>query len=264
MAFAIVYVVQLSLHNSSFLEAGSSFIWLRNYRHLLADSAFRATVGRAVLFTVISVTGQVIGGTLLAILGWSESWGFRVSRALIGIPWAIPPIVVAIMWRFIFQPGTSPLANLLSHIGLEQGILASPRWALIALAVVNIWEFIPLYFLFVSSGLRGIDRSVLDAAEVDGANEWQKVTRIVLPQLRPLLTTLAIFSTLSTLGLFDLIWIMTQGGPGPATETTSLFIYQTGFQEYALGTAAAAVVLLTVVAIGLAALLAALGGRRDD
>ncbi len=264
MLFAVVQVVRLSVTDASFLgAAGASFVGLHNYADLFSDPTFREAVARAVGFTVLSVAGQLVFATALALLAWRETRLLQISRALIGVPWAVPPIVVAIIWRFLYQPQTGPLGDLLSRLGLEQGILGSPRWALLGLAVVNIWEFTPLYFLFISAGLRGLNRSVLDAGRVDGAGDHQMVRYLVLPQLRPLLVSLAVFNVLSTLGLFDLIWVMTQGGPGQATETASLFVYRGAFQNYVLGSSAAAVVIMTVLGVVLSVLVATVGGKRQ-
>lgn len=263
MVFAVVQVVRLSLTDTSFLGAGGAhFIGFDNFINLLRDATFRDAVQRAVEFTAASVIGQLIVATVLAILAWRDSRGYAFSRALIGIPWAVAPIVVAILWRFLYQPNTGPLGDLFSRLGLTQGILATPRWALAALCLANIWEYTPLYFLFISSGLRGLNHAVLEAGRVDGATEWQIVRHIVLPQLRPLMVSLAVFNVLSTLGLFDLIWVMTEGGPNQATETASLFIYKGAFQDYVLGSSAAAVVIMTLVACLLAGLVSLANGRK--
>ena len=254
MLFAIYQVVRLSLVNEDFLTGGpATFAGIDNYKAALSSSAYLLSLERSVVFTVLSVAGQLAFAVALAVLMWSDSRLVRVCRAAVAIPWAVPPIVAAIVWRFVLLPGTSPVAAFLSALGLGRGVLASPTWSLFALIAVNIWEFTPLYFLFVSAGLRGLDASVLEAARVDGASGVRVLGSVVLPQLRRLLGTLAVFDTLSSMGIFDLIWVMTQGGPSNATQTSSLFVYQTAFQSYNFGTAASAVIITALAGIGLAA-----------
>ena len=255
MLFALYQVVKLSLVNEDFLAGGAAtFAGLGNYWSVLSSSAFLVALEKSVIFTVLSVGGHLVLAVGLAVLMWSDSRTMRMCRAAVAIPWAVPPIVVAIVWRFAFLPGTSPVAGFLSALGLSGGILASPTWSLFAVIVVNVWEFTPLYFLFVSAAVHGLDTAMLEAARVDGAGGMRMVSSIVLPQLRRLLATLAVFDTLGAMGIFDLIWVMTQGGPGSATKTSSLFVYQTAFQNYNLDISASAVIITALAGVVLAVL----------
>jgi multiple sugar transport system permease protein len=257
MLYALYQVIRLSLLHQDFLSGGpATFVGLANYASVLTSSAFQHALARSVEFTVLSVVGQLVLAVVLAVLTWSDSRGMKVCRAAVGIPWAIPPIVVAIIWRFLYLPGSSPVAAVISALGLKQGVLAAPGWSMIALVAVSIWEFTPLYFLFVSAGLRGINQSVLEAARLDGAGRLRLLMSIVIPQLRRLLATLAVFDTLSSMGLFDLIWVMT--GSSSATSTSTVYVYQNAFQSYNFGASAAAVLVTAVAGIVLAAIAYAL------
>lgn len=265
MLWAIGNVIVTSLQDASFLGGGAAdFVGLSNYVDLLRDSRFLDSLGRGTIFAVASVAGQLLLAVVLALLTWSDRKVMKVVTALLSVPWAVSPIVVAILWRFIYSPGNTPVSEALAALGLTQGVLASPEWVLTAVLVVNIWQFTPLYFLFVGAGLRTIDPSVLAAAQVDGADQLRIIWHIVLPQIRGLLVTLATFNILSSIGLFDLIWGMTQAGPANSTETASLYIFQMAFQRYDLGVAAAAVVVLTAVGVLLVFITSLLRERRTS
>jgi multiple sugar transport system permease protein len=219
---------------------------------VLSNGVFVSSLEKSIFFTVPSVVGQLCLALVLAILTQGDSRGMRICRGAIAVPWAMPPIVVAIVWRFLYLPGASPVASIISFMGLKQGVLAAPAWALGALVIANIWEFTPLYFLFVSAGLQAISRPVLEAARVDGAGRVQMVRLIVVPQLRPLLATLAAIDMLSSMAIFDVVWVMTQGGPSGATQTGAIYVYQTAFQSYQFGDAAAAVIIMALTSVILA------------
>ncbi len=120
--------------------------------------------------------------------------------------------------------------------------------------LANIWEFTPLYFLFLSAGVQGLSPAVLEASQVDGSSRTQQIRFIIVPQLRPLLATLAAVDILSSMAIFDLIWVMTQGGPTGATETGAIYVYQLAFQGYEFGEASAAVVVMALASLVLAGL----------
>jgi multiple sugar transport system permease protein len=253
--YALVEVIRLSLLHEDFLSGGvASFAGWSNFAAILVNGPFLNALERSVFFTVPSVIGQLCLGLGLAILTQSGSRSMKVCRAAIAVPWAMPPIVVAIVWRFLYLPGASPVASILSFFGLQQGILAAPAWALGALVLANIWEFTPLYFLFLSAGVQGLSPAVLEASQVDGSSRIQQIRFIIVPQLRPLLATLAAVDILSSMAIFDLIWVMTQGGPTGATETGAIYVYQLAFQSYEFGEASAAVVVMALASLVLAGL----------
>jgi len=184
--------------------------------------------------------------------------GFRgrgVVRALTMLPWALPTAVMALAWAWIFNDAFGVANDLLARLGLVSGPVAwlgEPGTAMLSLVVAEVWKTTPFVTLIALAGLQGIPSDVLDAARVDGLGRWQRLRRVVLPLLAPTLLVAFAFRTVQAYGAFDVVYVMTGGGPGGSTETVSLYAFQNYFRylDFAYGSAIAIQgVLLAAVAL---------------
>lgn len=265
-AFVLMRMFVMSVQDPHFVTGGApTYVGLSNFVAALTDPQFADSLKITSLFVLLTVPSHLIFGTLLAVLFAREHRVSRLGASLIMLPWAVPPIVVAIIWHYLLTPGQSPINNVLGlfrYTGAGD-MLSSPDWALVAVTLATVWWATPLYFLMLQARIKGIPQDSLDAAKVDGASEWQGFQHITLPELHTTLVTIAVFDVLGTAGLFDIIWVMTQGGPLGATATLPVVIYQTAFQNFDFGLASA-VSVLTVAALFLTASAIWLIGRERE
>jgi multiple sugar transport system permease protein len=229
----------------------TEFIGFENYETLIKGPLFGKVVKQTLYFSVNSSIGHIILGFLLALY-MNAKLNSRVrgaSRAVILLPWALSPIVVAIIAQLWAYPLTSPIADILKtlHLADEFAPLGTPKTALLALTVINVWQYTPFYMLMILAGLQTVDTELYDAAKVDGASFLQRVRYVTIPHVRKLLLTLLLFDLVTTASYFDLIWVTTQGGPVRSTEVLATFIYRIAFWSMDWNKAAAlGVILLTL------------------
>ena len=229
----------LSLHQM-FLglpSIGRSFVGLDNYFQLASDpvarQAFLVTFG----FVLISTSLEILFGLGIALVIHEQFKGRGWVRASVLIPWAIPTVVASQMWRFIFNDQYG-LANLLlfgDHVSAYVPWLAYPNFAFLALIIADTWKTASFAGLLVLAGLQVIPEDCYDAAKVDGANKWQRFWYVTLPLLKPALLTALLFRTIDAFRVFDLVFVMTQGGPGDATQVIQFYGYKTLFTEGQIG-----------------------------
>ncbi|MBI3695359.1 MAG: sugar ABC transporter permease, partial [Acidobacteria bacterium] len=171
-----------------------------------------------------------------------EFRGRRVLRSILLIPMLLPPVVVAVIWRLILNPEFGVLNGTLRSLGFNTAKLtwaASEKTAMLSVILVDVWQWTPFMFLLLLAGLQGLPVEPFEAAVVDGASGWQVFRRLTLPMLRPVIAIAVLLRGMDLLRVFDQIFILTQGGPGFATETVTLYIYRTAFRFYNFGYAAA-------------------------
>jgi multiple sugar transport system permease protein len=202
------------------------FVGLGNFQRLAADPVVQASVGFTVLFVVVSTFFQLTVGLALAHLLNAPFRLRGLARALSLIPWAMPTIVAAIGFRWMFDDQFGMIPDALRRIGLDTRWLIDPRNAQLAVIMVSIWKSTPFVALVLLAGLQGIGRDLYEAATVDGANRWQVLRSITIPMLTPILVTIGMFMLVWQLAVFDLPFGMTGGGPGYATTVLAQKIYQ--------------------------------------
>ncbi len=210
----------------------SPFVWLENYSELLGDSTFwQKVVPNTIVFVAGSVSLQVLFGTALAILlNQRFIVGRRLMRSLVLLPWVVANVVVAYSWVFIYDSRVGLINRLLLHIGMEPVSLLTSRVLVIpAIVVANVWRGTAFSMLVQSSGLQSIPDQLYEAASIDGASIWQKITRITVPMLRRFTLLNILYATMSTLNVFDLIFIMTGGGPLHNSSVVGLYMYEQAF-----------------------------------
>ncbi len=237
----------LHLHDLRMPWRGRPFIGLANYGEALTSARFWQAVGHTVFFAATSVTFELLLGLLLA-LGLHRSFrGRAFARTAALLPWAIPTVVAALVWRFLFEG--SPW---LTH--------ATRAWAPLILA--DTWKTTPFVALLLLGGLQAIDPSLYEAARIDGAGAWQRFRHVTLPMLRPALLVALVFRMLDALRVFDLVYVLTNGGPGTATESFALFTFDALLQDLRFGFGSALSVLFFAATFTLAWLYVRLAGGQ--
>ncbi|BAS26323.1 sugar ABC transporter permease [Limnochorda pilosa] len=242
IGYPLVQSVITSLYDASLLRPGRAWVGLENFRSVLGGSTFWPIL-RATGVFVLGTTGLGVALSFLWALFLNESFpGRNVLRGLSLIPWIVPSTVGGFLWLWMFHGQFGVINGFLRTLGvLDRPIvwLASPAWAQAAVILARVWQAMPWYTLLLLAGLQGIDRQILEAARVDGAGNLRLVTRVILPQVRFILFLTTMLALIGNLQHFDLIWVMTGGGPGRATATFSVEVYQQAFQRWDTGTAAA-------------------------
>jgi multiple sugar transport system permease protein len=246
--FPVAYVLFLSLSRRHLIFGVSEFIGLGNYQVLLADGRFWNAFGNTVYFTFLSVTAELVLGLFIALLLHRTFPAKGAVRALVLLPWAIPTVVSARMWEWMYNTDL----GLLNHLfGVKINWLGSSAWALHAAILMDVWKTTPFVVILLTAGLQVIPRDLYHAAAIDGAGPWQSFRRITLPLLRPVILVVLIFRTLDAFRVFDAVYVLTGGGPANATETLSIYAYKVLFQtlHFGYGSAIATVVFLCVGAL---------------
>jgi ABC-type sugar transport system permease subunit len=225
---------------------------LDNYETLLNDSRLWGSLGRTLFFVTVSVSAELALGLMLALALHRQKERLGVLSSLILLPWAIPTVVAGLVFRFLFD-GPDALANVLSQKG---GLSTAPlAWlteealAWVPIILADVWKTTPFVTLLLLAALASIDRRLYEAAEVDGALGWHQFRYITLPQLKSTLLVVLLFRVLDALRVFDLIYVLTHGGPGTATEPLALYTFTTLFSHLKFGQGAA----LSMISVALAA-----------
>ncbi|WP_430784511.1 carbohydrate ABC transporter permease [Actinoplanes sp. G11-F43] len=240
----------------SFVQGDAPFAGLANYREVFADATFGPALLHTVVFTVVSIAFQFSIGLALAVF-FAQS--FRLSatlRALFLVPWLLPLIVSASTWAWMLNSDSGIVNAFLGLLGAEPvNWLTSPDWALTSVIIANIWIGIPFNLVVLYSGLQAIPAEVYEAAALDGANGRQRFWRVTFPLLRPVSAITLLLGLVYTLKVFDLIWIMTKGGPVNASTTFATWSYQYSFgsllPEFGPGAAVGNLLILMALAFGL-------------
>lgn len=254
-AYPLYSNIDLSLKNytvASFVHGGAPFTGFANYLTVFQDPTFLPALEHTVIFTAVSLLFQFTFGMALAVFFHQY---FRLSgtlRALFLVPWLLPLIVSASTWSWMLDSESGVVNYGLHFLGLGPvNWLTSPGWALASVIIANIWIGIPFNLVILYSGLQAIPGELLEAAALDGAGRWQVLRRITFPLLRPVSTVVLLLGLIYTLKVFDIIWVMTRGGPVDSSTTFSTWSYQLGFGNLLpeFGPAAAVGNLLIVTAL---------------
>ncbi len=247
----------LHLHDLHMPWLGRPFVGVDNYVEILGDRRFWGAMWHTAFFTFATVTLELLLGLFLAL---AMNRGFRgrgLVRAAVLVPWAIPTVVAALLWRFIFDSQAGIVNAMLIGVGLMEEplvwfIQATTAWVPIILA--DVWKTTPFVALLLLAGLQNIDRSLYEAASVDGATAGWQLWHITLPLLKPAILVALIFRTLDAFRVFDLIYVLTGGGPGTSTEPIALYTFNALFSNLRFGYGSALSVIVFLVTFLLAVL----------
>ncbi len=253
--FPWVFTLVMSL--MEFKVGGSvGFVGSANFAKLFADARFGESVLRTFWFTILAVVLPIVIGTWAAVVFHREFPWRGVLRTIFIMPMMATPVAVALVWTMMFHPQLGVLNYLLSVIGLPPfSWVYDPSTVIITLVLVEVWHWTPLVMLIVLGGMAALPSDPYDSATIDGATDWQMFRFITLPLILPYIMVAVVIRTIDALKVFDTIFVITQGGPGTASETLNIFLYLQAFQFYNLGYASAVVVVFFVIIIALSLLL---------
>jgi len=232
-----------------------TFVGFANYIEMLRDQIFWETIGRTLYFTVVSVGLELILGLAIAQLIHSRPWGWQFLRFSLIIPWAVPTIVNGAMWRWIYSADFGALNGLLMQLGLIKHYipwLALPNMAMNLVIVADIWHTMPFVALVLQAALATLPEDLDEAAAVDGANAWQRFWQIRVPLLRPAILVALIVRTVDAFRVFDIVYILTSGGPAYKTLTITYLTYLNSFAFGKQGIGAALSFLISAFTIVMA------------
>jgi multiple sugar transport system permease protein len=232
-AYPLYRNVDLSIRSytlASFVTGNAPFAGFANYVNVFKSPTFTPALLNTVIFTFVSIAFQFAIGLALAVFFFQR---FRLSgtlRALFLVPWLLPLLVSASTWSWMLKSDSGIVNSIQQAFGIGQiDWLTSPTWSLVAVLIANIWIGIPFNLVIMYSGLQSISADVFEAAAIDGANGWQRFWRITFPLLRPVSAITLLLGLVYTLKVFDIIWIMTRGGPATSSTTLAIWSYQLGF-----------------------------------
>jgi ABC-type sugar transport system permease subunit len=256
LLYPIGYSLWLSLHEwDGYTPRWGPFVGLENYRTLAGDEVFWKATLNSIVFVVVRTPLEVALGFLLAILLNRRLAARSLLRTLFFVPVVMSLIVVTIIFQRVYEPNTGLLNTFLHGIGLgawAHAWLGDPVTALPAVIAVSVWKNVGFSLVILLAGLQSLPQDVLDAARVDGANAWQLTLRVVTPLMRPILALTALLSIIGGLKVFDLIFIMTRGGPTYSTEVLATMLYREAFEQNHMGVASAIAVILVTLVLSIA------------
>lgn len=242
--YPLIYAVK-----TSFQTNNGAKISLDNFTRLFSDGFFFSAIAHTFVFAAIALTIEFLIGLSLALLLDSRLRGRNVFRALLLVPMMLPPVVVGVVWRLMLNSDFGAINGTLKGFGFDTTSLtwtASPKLAFLSIVIVDVWQWTPFMFLILLAGLQAIPSEPYEAALIDGSSAWQTFKNITLPLLKPAILIALLLRTMDLLRVFDSIFILTEGGPGFATETISLYIYRTAFRfgDFGYATAMSFVLLI--------------------
>jgi ABC-type sugar transport system permease subunit len=270
MAVVLVYPLASAIYYSFlryYLGGGTpQFIGVANYVELLGDERFWGDLLNTVIIVGASVALQLVMGMALALALYAATRGVRLISLLNFLPNVVTPVVGAIFlkWLFIGRFGLLD-STLISFDIYPPNWLGDPVWAKITLILADTWKFMPFLMLVLYAGLQAFDTQLLEAAQIDGANAWQRLRYVILPMMKPLILFVVAIRAMDAFRFFDLVYVLTNGGPGTATETVTLYTYQIGFRMLEVGKASAlGVITLVIVAAMIAGLIFMMSRRGRE
>ena len=253
LVYPLMEAVRLSFTDAGIIGTTEEYVGLSNFRDVLEGDDFWPAVRRSATWAIGNAILQLGLGFAAALALQRSIHGGSVARTLIILPWIIPTVVLVIIWRWVLS-GTFGIVNyLMESAGLIDEALAffgSVDLAMPSLIFVNSWRWFPFLTLILLAGLQRVPRSEYEAAEIDGASEFQQFRFITFGYLRPLLIVVGLVSTLWSVNVFDIIWLLTQGGPSDRTQTLPVLIYNEGFKAFEMGKAAAQSILFLLLMLG--------------
>ncbi len=266
--YPLINTVRLAFTDAMLTGRHAALNWVgwRNFGYVFGNSDFADAFVRTLYFSIVSVAIEIVLGVLVALLLDREFVGRALVRALLVLPWALPTIVNAMMWRLIYNPEFGSLNALLSQFGLIDNYrswLGDPDWAMNMVILADVWKTYPLVALIVLAALQTIPRELYQAAAIDGAGPWMRFWKITFPHILGPLTVALILRLIEAFKVFDIIYVMTRGGPADSTKTVSFFVYQESFSYLRAGSGAAYALVVACTSAVMIALYIMLLRRRE-
>ena len=249
MVFPVLYTLFLSFTNWN-LTSGMplSFNGINSYLRVLGEPRFLAALGRTFSFTLCAVAIEAVLGVAIALILNRAFVGRSVAKLLLLLPLVVTPVVVGIVFNLFYDPTIGLVNFVLKTLGLPQGLWVSDaKSVLMSLVIVDVWQWTPMITLIVLAGLAGLSEEPVEAARVDGASEWQILRHVTIPMVMPVILTAVILRLIDALKTFDIIFAMTGGGPGYASETLNILGFKYSFEYFRMGQSSVILVVLFLV-----------------
>ena len=246
---------------------GANWVGLANYGKVLPSNQFHGALWTTIQFVMITVTAEFVLGVLSALLLDQQFAGRSLLRALMILPWALPTVVNATMWRLIYNPDFGAFNALLTQSGVMASYrswLGEPSTALYAVCLADIWKNFPLVALIALAALQSVPRELKAAAIIDGAGPWSRFRAVILPYLAGPLTVAIVLRMIEAFKVFDIIWVMTRGGPANSTKTVSILVYQEAFSFQRAGTGASIALIVVLISAVLISAYVAILRRQSE
>lgn len=267
LGWPLISAFLLSLQDVRVVGSQGEWVGFANYRKVLSDPEFWDAARLSGIWVVANAALQTVLALAAALVLHQRFPGVRIARTWIILTWIVPTIVVVMIWRWLFSTSGGMINPLLIQAGLIDrpiGFFSSPESALTTLIFINSWRWFPFIALMMLAGLTRIPSDLYEAARIDGAGSFKRFTRITWPLLAPTLGVLVVIGTLLSFNVFDIIWLMTSGGPADGTRTLPVMIYETAFKGYRLSEAATVAVLATVLLMAFAIFATRSLARQSD
>jgi ABC-type sugar transport system permease subunit len=250
--FPMVNALYYSVVDFDGLDPTPPFVGLRNFTDMFTDSATWHAMGNNAIWIAIGTAAPMIIGLLVAVLIWSGRGGGSVYRLLFFLPFMLPGVAIGIVWGWIYDPVNGWVNQVLGAVGLDgwsRGWLGDPKTAIFAVLATAIWATCGFVTMIILSALRYVDVELVDAARIDGANAGQRLWHVLLPQIMPVFLMVLTLTLVGGFSVFDIIFIMTGGGPADATEVLGTYAYSSAFQLNRISYGTVLALLITVLAV---------------
>lgn len=247
----VIFSFVLSFMKWDGSQAPMEFVGLKNFQQIFGDKIFVQSFFHTIQYALLTVLPTLVLALLLAVLLNNKLKGIAIFRTALYFPYIASIVAVGAVWNMLFQPDFGPINEFLKFIGISKPPrwVVDVKWAMVAISVVSVWKYMGYYMIVYLAALQGISGSLYEAAGMDGANGWQKLWYITVPMLTPTTFFVLIMLTIQCFKVFDLVYVMTGGGPGNATKTLVNYIYEKAFTSWQLGPASAGAIILFAVVL---------------
>lgn len=252
MLFPLANAFYYALTDFDGIDLSPPFVGLGNFTELLQDDAVYAALKNNVIWIVIGTIGPLVIGLGMALLVWNAHRGSVFYRTVFFLPFILPQVAIGVVWGWIYEPTRGWLNKVLDTVGLGElarGWLGDPDTALYAVLLTAIWMSVGFVFVIFLSALRRVDLDLVDASMLDGANAWQRLRYVILPQIMPVFVMVTTITLLGGFRVFDIVFVMTGGGPAGATEVLGTYAYSSAFELNRISYGTALALLITLLAV---------------
>lgn len=267
IVYPLGMAINLSFQDVRVIGTGGDFVGFANYERILTRDDFWEALGRSGSWVLLNAIIQTVSAFAVALILNQRFRGRDFARIWVILSWIVPTVVAVIIWRWMLGTSGGIVNYALVATGITPepvGFFSTQRSAFISVVLINSWRWFPLMALIILAGMKSIPKDLYEAASVDGATNVQQFWFITLPSLRHVLFVLGLVGTLWSVNVFDIIWLMTGGGPSGATTTLPVYIYETAFKEFRLSRAAASSVLMGIILLTFAILFIRFAAPRND
>ncbi|WP_166999371.1 carbohydrate ABC transporter permease [Paramicrobacterium fandaimingii] len=248
--YPLLYLIASSVSKSTLGIPFQEFVGGDNFAQAMSDSTFTGGLIRTTVFSITTAVFQVGLGLCIALLMRQLTRGQNVIRTIILLPLLTPPVMAAVVWKLVLAPNGGLLNAILTQLGIIDAplsLLGSPVWAIVMVGLADTWQWTPFVALLLYAGLLALPGSVYEAAQVEGASPLQTFRHITLPLIMPSLTSVLLIKVIISFKIFDLVYVLTAGGPADASMLSGFLIFRTALREFDVGYASAQTLLFVVI-----------------